>query len=97
VHVSEALQAYVLDVARASRERERISLGLSTRGALALLRCARVRAAMDGAEYVTPDHVKAVAVPVMAHRLGLSTDAELEGVTETAAVEDLLASVRVPR
>ncbi len=97
VHVSPAIQGYVLDLARASRERERISLGLSTRGALALLRCARIRAALDGAEYVTPEHVKKVAVAVMAHRLALTTDAELEGMTTTQAVADLLGSVAVPR
>jgi len=97
VRVSAPLRQYVLDLARASRERERISLGLSTRGALALLRCARVRAAIEAAGYVTPDHVKAIARPVMAHRLGLTTDAELEGVTQAGAVDDLLASVQVPR
>ena len=61
VHVAEALSAYVLDLARASREHARLTLGLSTRGALALLKAARISAGLRGGEFVTPDDVKQVA------------------------------------
>jgi len=69
IRVAEALVAYVLDLARASREHARLTLGLSTRGALALLKAARITAGLRGGEFVTPDDVKEAAVSVLAHRL----------------------------
>src|ERR1700684_2896470 len=97
IHVAAALYGYVLDLARASREHGRLLLGLSTRGALALLRAARIAAGLRGAEFVTPDDVKAVAVQVMAHRLVLSPDAVLEGQSDAGIVRGLLAETAVPR
>ncbi|MDE2138290.1 MAG: MoxR family ATPase [Gammaproteobacteria bacterium] len=97
VHVAEALGGYILDLARASRRHPRLSLGLSTRGALALHRAARIAAAMRGAQFVTPDDVKEVAAPVMAHRLLLTPEALLEGVTDLDVVATLLAETPVPR
>jgi MoxR-like ATPase len=97
IHVAEALSAYVLDVARASREHPRLSLGLSTRGALALLKAARVAAALRGGDFVTPDDVKETAVWVMAHRLLLTPEAALEGGSDVEIVQNLLAETPVPR
>jgi MoxR-like ATPase len=97
IHVAEALAAYVLDLARASREHSQLTLGLSTRGALALLKAARVMAGLRGADFVTPDDVKEAAVPVMAHRLVLTPEAELEGVSDIDLVRTLLAQTPVPR
>ena len=97
VHLAAALSAYVLDLAIASREHPQISLGLSTRGALALLKAARISAGLRGAQFVTPDDVKACAVSVMAHRLLLTPEAALEGLTDVAAVQALLAATPVPR
>ena len=97
VHVAEALSAYVLDLARASREHNRLTLGLSTRGALALLKAARVSAGLRGSEFVTPDDVKQVAPAVMAHRLVLTPEAALEGATDLDVVRTLLAETPVPR
>jgi MoxR-like ATPase len=97
IHVAAALYGYVLDLARASREHGRLLLGLSTRGALALLRAARIAAGLRGAEFATPDDVKAVAVQVMAHRLVLSPDAVLEGQSDVEIVQGLLADTAVPR
>jgi MoxR-like ATPase len=97
VHVSAALLGYVLDVAQASREHVRLTLGLSTRGALALLKAARIAAGLRGAEFVTPDDVKEVAVWVMAHRLVLTAEATLEGASDVAVVNSLLAETPVPR
>lgn len=97
IHVAQALQDYVLDVAQASRTHSHLLLGLSTRGALALLRAARIAAALRGAEFVTPDDVKEVAVQVMAHRLILSPEALLEGERDTDIVRGLLADTVVPR
>jgi MoxR-like ATPase len=97
IHVSEALLAYVLDLASASREHARLTLGLSTRGALALLKAARIAAGLRGADFVTPDDVKEIAVPVMAHRLVLTPEAALEGVSDLDVVRALLAETPVPR
>jgi MoxR-like ATPase len=97
VHVAEPLSAYVLDIAQASRENAQLTLGLSTRGALALLRAARIAAGLRGAEFVSPDDVKAVAPQVMAHRLMLSSEALLEGTTELSVTQRLLEQVAVPR
>jgi MoxR-like ATPase len=97
VHVAEALSAYVLDLARASREHNRLTLGLSTRGALALLKAARVSAGLRGGEFVTPDDVKQVAPAVMAHRLVLTPEAALEGAADLDVVRALLAETPVPR
>lgn len=97
VFVSEELYGYVAALAAASRRHGQITLGLSTRGALALMRCARIEAALQGSRFVTPDHVKAVAPAVIAHRLLLTADATLDGITPEQLVERLLASVPVPR
>ncbi|MBS0578502.1 MAG: MoxR family ATPase [Proteobacteria bacterium] len=97
VHVSEALGAYVLDLARTSRGHAQLALGLSTRGALALLRAARIIAALRGGEFVTPDDVKRTAGWVMAHRLALTAEASLEGVTDVDVVSSILGQTPVPR
>jgi MoxR-like ATPase len=97
VHVSEAVYAYVITLAGASRAHPHVSLGLSTRAALAVMRCARVEAVLRGAEFVTPDDVKAVTKATMTHRLILSPDASLEGVQATDVVDTILSQVPVPK
>ena len=97
VHVSAELVSYILGIARASREHAQIALGLSTRGALALLLAARVAAGLRGSEFVTPDDVKLVVPWVMAHRLTLSSEAALEGRTDRELTRALLERVPVPR
>jgi len=97
VHVAPTLAAYVLDIAKASREQTQLTLGLSTRGALALLRAARVCAGLRGAQFVSPDDVKLAAPLVIPHRLMLASEALLEGATELAVTQRLLDQVPVPR
>ncbi len=97
IEVADELRDYVLDIADATRRNEQISLGLSSRGALALLRCASVEAAIRGSGFVTPDDVKAVAPLVLIHRLILTPDAMLEGADSVSMVEILLNQVNVPR
>jgi MoxR-like ATPase len=97
IRVAEALVAYVLDIARASREHARLTLGLSTRGALALLKAARITAGLRGGEFVTPDDVKEAAPSVLAHRLVLTPEAALEGTSDADIVRTLLAETPVPR
>jgi MoxR-like ATPase len=97
IHVAEGLLAYVLDIAVASRQHPRLSLGLSTRGALALTKAARITAGFRGGDFVTPDDVKEAAMWVMAHRLVLTPEAALEGLTDVDVVRGLLAETPVPR
>ena len=97
VHASAQLCAYVLALARASREHAQLSLGLSTRGALALLRAARILAGIQGAQFVSADEVKAVAPLVIPHRLMLTGDAMLADVTEHDLVTRILEQVPAPR
>jgi MoxR-like ATPase len=95
VHLSDELVAYCLDIAAATRQSEMINLGLSTRGVLALVRCARIEAALRGGEYVIPDDVKKSAPWVMSHRLILTPEAELDGIRAVDEVERILAAVPV--
>ena len=71
IKVSECIPEYIADISQASRNHPEISLGISTRGSIALLRCAKAYAYLSGRDFVTPDDVKAVAVPVLAHRIKL--------------------------
>lgn len=97
VHVSPELVTYVLAIAGASREHAQIALGLSTRGALALLLAARIEAGLCGSEFATPDDVKRVVPWVVPHRLTLSSEAALEGRTDRELARALLERVPVPR
>jgi MoxR-like ATPase len=97
IHVAAALTAYVLDLAQASRQHPRLALGLSTRGALALLKAARIAAALHGRDFVSPDDVKETAQWVIAHRLLLTPEAALEGASDVETVQSLLAETPVPR
>jgi MoxR-like ATPase len=97
VYVSDAIYRYVQQISRKTRQHPQIMLGLSIRGALALMRCARAHAAIDGQEFVTPDNVKAVARAVMEHRLVLSPDTMLEGIGALDVMEAVINDVEVPR
>ena len=97
VHLSDALVGYVLDIVAASRQTSSVVLGLSSRAAIALARCARIEAALRGGDFVVPDDVKRVAPWVIPHRLVLAPDAVLEGASARTEVERILASVPVPR
>jgi len=97
VHVAPELVGYVLALAKASREHSQIALGLSTRGALALLRAARAAAGLRGSAFVTPDDVKLVAPWVVPHRLTLSAEAALEGRSDRELAREVLERVSVPR
>jgi MoxR-like ATPase len=97
VHLAPELSGYVIDLAAASRSHAHVSLGLSTRGVLALVRAARIAAGMRGADFVTPDDVKQVAPLVIPHRLMLAPEALLEGTTEQTITQQLLDRTPVPR
>ncbi|HEX5567717.1 MAG TPA: MoxR family ATPase [Streptomyces sp.] len=95
--VSPEVAGYVVDICRATRESPSLSLGASPRGATALLSAARAWAWLTGRDYVTPDDVKALALPTLRHRFQLRPEAEMEGVTADSVITSLLAHVPVPR
>jgi MoxR-like ATPase len=97
IHVAPAIASYIVSLAAATRKLAEVRLGASPRGSLALARAARVRAAAQGRGFVTPADVKALAVPVLAHRVLLTTDARTKGLTAQSCVEAAAASVEVPQ
>ncbi|MFE2147307.1 AAA family ATPase [Streptomyces sp. NPDC059456] len=97
VSVSPEIAGYVVDVCRATRESPSLTLGVSPRGATALLATSRAWAWLTGRDYVTPDDVKALALPTLRHRVQLRPEAEMEGVTADAVITAILSHVPVPR
>ncbi|MEU3949227.1 MoxR family ATPase [Streptomyces sp. NPDC029526] len=95
--VSPEITAYVVDICRATRESPSLTLGVSPRGSTALLATARAWAWLTGRDYVTPDDVKALALPTLRHRVQLRPEAEMEGVTADSVINAILAHVPVPR
>ncbi|MFD9700557.1 AAA family ATPase [Lentzea sp. NPDC059081] len=95
--VAPEVIAYVVDVCRATRDSPAVRLGVSPRGATALLAVARAWAWLSGRDYVTPDDVKSLARPALRHRLELRPEAELEGVTADGVLDGVLGAVQVPR
>ena len=97
VSIAPEVMGYVVDLARATRSSPSLQLGVSPRGATALMSAARAWAWLSGRDYVTPDDVKALARPALRHRVELRPEAELEGVTPDAVLEGVLGTVPVPR
>jgi MoxR-like ATPase len=97
VQVAPEVVGYIVDIARATRSSPSLSLGVSPRGATALLSTSRAWAWLAGRDYVTPDDVKALAAPTLRHRMSLRPEAELEGVSVDAVLDGVLAAVPVPR
>jgi MoxR-like ATPase len=97
VAVDPAVIGYIVDLVQATRRSPSLRLGVSPRGATALLRTARVWAYLQGRAFVTPDDVKVMAVPTLAHRVSLRAEADLEGISARTVIEGLLAAVPVPR
>ena len=97
VRVSRDVLGYVVDVCRATRSAPSLALGVSPRGATALLSTARAWAWLSGRDYVSPDDVKALARPTLRHRVQLRPEAELDGVDVDAVLDGVLGAVAVPR
>ncbi|MFN8079505.1 MAG: MoxR family ATPase [Kineosporiaceae bacterium] len=97
VDATTEVMGYIVDLVRATRAAPSLSLGVSPRGATALLATARAWAWLSGRDYVTPDDVKALARPTLRHRVQLRPEAELEGTTTDAVLDSVLATVPVPR
>ena len=96
VHIADALYRYAVQVAAATRTHPQVRVGVSPRGVIALTRAASAYALTDGRPFVIPEDVKALVNPVFAHRVLLSPDAQLRGVTAQDVLADALAAVAVP-
>jgi MoxR-like ATPase len=96
VHVADDVTRYVVALARATRETPLVRLGASPRATLALLHASQAWAALDGRDFVTPDDVQALVVPVLAHRLVLSRDAVIERRDADEVLRAVVDAVPVP-
>lgn len=96
VYVSEPIGRYIVSIVGATRKSPRLSVGASPRGSVAMLKLARCSAAVEGRDFVTPDDVKAVAVPALAHRLILRPELWVEEIDARDVVKEILASVPAP-
>jgi MoxR-like ATPase len=96
IRVDEDLMEYALDITRETRLDHRVSIGVSPRGSQRLFEAARARAVIDGESFVAPDTIKQVAEPVLAHRLVLTADAQVNDVDKATIIEEILDETPVP-
>ncbi len=96
VHVAEGISSYIVELVGATRESTSVQVGASPRGTLAVMKLARVKAALESRDFVVPDDVKYVAVPALAHRLALKPELWVQRVQAEDVVQECLASVPVP-
>jgi MoxR-like ATPase len=96
VHVDDKVRKYVLEIVHGTRDHEDISLGGSPRASIALFRTAQAHAAINGRNFVLPDDVKKMVLPVMAHRVILRPESRLRKLTAAAILNEVVSDVRVP-
>lgn len=96
VYSSREVRSYISLIAQASRKHNALQLGVSTRGAIFLLKAAQARALLSGRDYVTPEDVQYMAAPVLAHRLILSPEARMRNMTAERVLSQVIGSVQVP-
>lgn len=96
VRISEELKHYIVELVASTRELKEVNLGASPRASLMLMKCAQALALIDGYEFVTPDVIQELAVPVIAHRLSLEANSTFAGLKATTLVQELVASIAVP-
>lgn len=97
VSLAPEVIAYIVDIARATRQAPSFQLGVSPRGATALMNSAKAWAWLSGRDFVTPDDVKALALPCLRHRVSLRPEASMDGVRVDDVLQGILATVPVPR
>ncbi len=96
IRISDELYHYIVSLVSATRNRTDVKLGASPRASLVLMRCAQALSLIDGFDYVTPDSIQELAVPVIAHRLGLDSQSQFSGVDSRSVIRDVVDSVPVP-
>jgi len=97
VYVDEDLKRYIVNLSSQTRTIASVEVGVSPRGSIHLYRLSKAKAACSGRDFVTPDDVKSLAVPALAHRLVLSADYEMKGLRQEAVVEKVIAETPVPK
>ena len=97
IRVKEELTAYLVDVVRQTRKHQGVLVGAGPRATQALLLSSRAHAALSGRDFVTPDDIKALAVPVLGHRIILRPEYEIEGLSIEEVIGQILQEVTVPR
>ncbi len=97
VHIDPAIERYIVEIVRRTRNHSAVEVGASPRGSLAMLKLSKANAWMHGRDYVLPDDVKAIAVPALSHRLILTADHWIRGTKSEAVVESVLVTVDVPK
>lgn len=97
ITVDERVIDYALAIVRLTREFSGIAVGSGPRGAIALLACARAKALINGRGHVTPDDVKSLALPVLRHRIALTAEVDIEGLTSDHILTQMLSSIEAPR
>src|SRR5439155_26776104 len=93
----DELSAYLVDIVRATRQHESVLVGAGPRATQSLIMPSRAYAAMSGRDFVTPDDIKAMAVPVLEHRLILRPEFEIEGLSVPEVIQQMLQQIAVPR
>ena len=96
IRISNELKRYAVDLVAATRTATGVQLGASPRASIALMKTAQAEALFDGFDFVTPEQLQKLAVPVIAHRLVLAPPARFSGVTARSVVEDILKKLPVP-
>jgi MoxR-like ATPase len=97
MRMEHGVQKYIVEIVRRTREHPNLLYGASPRASVALLLCSKALAAIRGREFPTPDDIRDVALPVLRHRLTLRAEAELDGATTDAVINDIVRTVEVPR
>ena len=97
VHVDDVVLSYATEIARSTRSNHNVAVGVSPRGTTMLIKLARASALLKGMDYVIPDHVKAMVVPCMSHRLVLKPESWTRGTTPAGVLREVLMAVPVPK
>jgi MoxR-like ATPase len=96
IHVDDSILNYIAKIVTMTRKDQRLLVGSSPRGSLALFKLSRCAAALAGRDYVTPDDIKRIGIPAMAHRLILRPEARIKGITTVQVMQDILQTTPVP-
>ncbi|MCL2801759.1 MAG: MoxR family ATPase [Treponema sp.] len=97
LHLDPLIIDYAVRITTATRETPAVETGAGPRGSLSLVRCARARALLQGRDFVLPDDVKAIATEVLAHRITLSAESELEGLSANRIIENIMSKIEAPK
>jgi len=96
IRISPELLRYIVDITSATRRVDEVKLGASPRASLTLMKCAQALALIDGSEFVTPEIIQELAVPVIAHRLGLDSQSQFSGIDAESLVRDIVQTTPAP-